>query len=100
MTEATSVTRRLILPPDLNHLALLGRNDEHVRVLESHDVRISVPGREEPERVLRDLVQMLREKPSRRSALLRRDRDDLREADAIDALGARPMSRRARTAGR
>ena len=76
MTEATHVTRRLVLPPDLNHLALLGRNDEHLRSLESrYDVRITARGHDvtlrgeerqvaEAERVLHDLVQMLRERPS------------------------------------
>ena len=76
MTEATQATRRVILPPDLNHLALLGKNDEHVRALETrYDVRITARGHdvtlrgderqvEEVERVIRDLVQMLREKPA------------------------------------
>ena len=40
MTQATQATRRVVLPPDVNHLALVGRNDEHLRVLESnYDVR-------------------------------------------------------------
>jgi len=76
LTEATQATRRVILPPDLNHLALLGKNDEHVRALETrYDVRITARGHdvtlrgderqvEEVERVIRDLVQMLREKPA------------------------------------
>ncbi len=76
MTEATSVTRRLILPPDLNHLALLGRSDEHLRLLESlHDIRITARGHDvtlkgeerqvsEAERVLRGVVDMLREQPA------------------------------------
>jgi phosphate starvation-inducible PhoH-like protein len=76
LTEATSVTRRLILPPDLNHLALLGRNDEHLRLLEAqHDVRITARGHDvtlrgdqrqvgEAERVLRGMVDMLREQPA------------------------------------
>ena len=76
MTEATHVTRRMVLPPDLNHIALLGSNDEHLRSLESrYDVRITARGHDvtlrgeerpvgEAERVLRDLVQMLRERPS------------------------------------
>jgi phosphate starvation-inducible PhoH-like protein len=75
LTEATSVTRRIVLPPDLNHLALLGKNDEHLRTLESqYDVRITARGHDvtlkgeerqvvEAERVLRELVQMLRERP-------------------------------------
>ena len=83
MTEAITATRRLVLPPDLNHLALLGRNDEHVRVLESQfGVRISARGHdvtlrgderqiEEAERVIMDLVQMLREKPSLTAAEVR-----------------------------
>jgi phosphate starvation-inducible PhoH-like protein len=76
LTEAAHATRRVILPPDLNYLALLGRNDEHVRAIESqYDVRITARGHdltvrgdeqqvEGAERVIRDLVQMLREKPS------------------------------------
>jgi phosphate starvation-inducible PhoH-like protein len=76
LTEATHATRRIVLPPDVNHLALLGRNDEHLRALESqYDVRITARGHdvtlrgderqvEETERVLRDLVQMLRDKPA------------------------------------
>jgi len=76
LTEATHATRRVILPPDVNHLALLGRSDEHLRALESqYDVRITARGHditlkgderqvEEAERIIRDLVQMLREKPS------------------------------------
>jgi phosphate starvation-inducible protein PhoH and related proteins len=67
----------------LNHLALLGRNDEHVRAIESqYDVRITVRGHditlrgderqvEAAERVIRDLVQMLREKPSLSAAEVR-----------------------------
>ena len=72
MTEATGVTRRVVLPPDLNHLALLGRHDEHLRALEAqHDVRITARGHDitlrgeergvvETERVLHELVAMLR----------------------------------------
>src|SRR5215468_5815041 len=76
LTEATHATRRVILPPDVNHLALLGRNDEHLRTIESqYDVRLTVRGHdvtlrgeehrvESAERIIQDLVQMLREKPS------------------------------------
>jgi len=76
LTEATGVTRRIVLPPDLNHLALLGRHDEHLRALEAqYDVRITARGHDvtlrgeerqvaEAERVLRELVDMLRERPS------------------------------------
>ncbi len=83
MTEATGVTRRVVLPPDLNHLALLGRHDEHLRALEAqHDVRITARGHDvtlrgeerqvvEAERVLRELVAMLRERPSLGAADIR-----------------------------
>lgn len=76
LTEATHATRRIILPPDLNHLALVGRHDEHLRALENQfDVKITARGHDitlrgeeqqvgAAERVLRDLVQMLRERPS------------------------------------
>ncbi|HTI57140.1 MAG TPA: PhoH family protein, partial [Verrucomicrobiae bacterium] len=82
-TEATGVTRRVVLPPDLNHLALLGRHDEHLRALEAqHDVRITARGHDvtlrgeerqvvEAERVLRELVAMLRERPSLGAADIR-----------------------------
>jgi phosphate starvation-inducible PhoH-like protein len=83
LTEATGVTRRVVLPPDLNHLALLGRHDEHLRALEAqHDVRITARGHDitlrgeergvaETERVLRELVAMLRERPSLTAADIR-----------------------------
>jgi phosphate starvation-inducible PhoH-like protein len=87
LTEATVVTRRLVVPPELNHLALLGRQDEHLRALESrfevratargHDVTLRGEERqvEAAERVLRELMAMLRARPSLsadeiRSALL------------------------------
>ncbi len=72
MTEATSVTRRIDVPPDLNLLALLGRNDEHLRSLESqYRVRISARGHqitlrggesqvEYAERALRALAEVVR----------------------------------------
>jgi phosphate starvation-inducible PhoH-like protein len=83
LTEATSVTRRLVLPPDLNHLALLGKNDEHLRTLETqYDIRITARGHDvtlkgeerqvgEAERVIRELVQMLRERPALGAAEVR-----------------------------
>jgi phosphate starvation-inducible PhoH-like protein len=74
LTEAT-VTRRIEVPADLNLLSLLGRNDEHLRSLESqYGVRITARGHEiqlrgeEPqvahaERVIRALADMLRARP-------------------------------------
>ena len=45
MSEATTVTRRLSLTPDVDLVQLLGRNDDHLRTLESEfDVRIVARG--------------------------------------------------------
>ena len=45
MSEATTVTRRISLAPDVDLLPLLGRNDDHLRTLESElDVRIVARG--------------------------------------------------------
>jgi phosphate starvation-inducible PhoH-like protein len=83
LTEATGVTRRVVLPPDLNHLALLGRHDEHLRALEAqYEVRITARGHDVTvrgeerqvtavEQLLRELVQMLRERPSLAAADIR-----------------------------
>ncbi|MFQ5898964.1 MAG: PhoH family protein [Candidatus Methylomirabilia bacterium] len=47
MTQATSVTRRLLLPSDADLLPLLGRNDENLRALESQlGLRIVARGSE------------------------------------------------------
>ena len=83
MTQVAQATRRVIIPPDLNLLALLGRNDEHLKLLESqYDVKATSRGHdvtlrgEEPriqqaEKVVRDLVEMLRERPSLGAADIR-----------------------------
>ena len=45
MSEATTVTRRISLAPDVELLPLLGRNDDHLKTLESElDVRIVARG--------------------------------------------------------
>ncbi len=76
MTEVASATRRVIIPPDLNLLALLGRNDEHLKMLETqYDVKatsrgydVTLRGEEgrlqQAEKVVRDLIDMLRARPS------------------------------------
>src|SRR6267378_725 len=47
MSEANAVTRRLSLAPDVDLLPLLGRNDDHLRTLESElDVQIVARGHE------------------------------------------------------
>jgi phosphate starvation-inducible protein PhoH and related proteins len=45
LSEATTITRRLSLAPDVDLAHLLGRNDDHIRTLESEfDVRIVARG--------------------------------------------------------
>src|SRR5262249_50744614 len=47
MAPGTDVTRRVVLPASSDLLTLLGRNDEHLRALESqYDVRIVARGHE------------------------------------------------------
>ncbi|HEV8643098.1 MAG TPA: PhoH family protein [Methylomirabilota bacterium] len=47
MSEATTVTRRISLAPEIDLLPLLGRNDDHLRTLEGElDVRIVARGHE------------------------------------------------------
>jgi phosphate starvation-inducible PhoH-like protein len=70
--EATTVTRRIVLAPDVDLLPLLGRSDEHLRLLESAmDVQIVARGHEvvlkgeEPqvartERLLVQLAELVR----------------------------------------
>ena len=45
MSETTAITRRISLAPDLDLLPLLGRNDDHLKTLETElDVRIVARG--------------------------------------------------------
>jgi len=47
LSEATTITRRLSLAPDVDLAQLLGRNDDHLRTLETEfDVRIVARGHE------------------------------------------------------
>jgi len=47
VSEAITVTRRISLAPDVDLLSLLGRNDDHLKTLESTlDVRIVARGHE------------------------------------------------------
>jgi phosphate starvation-inducible PhoH-like protein len=76
VTQVAHATRRVLIPPDLNLLALLGRNDEHLKLLESqYDVKATSRGHDvtlrgeetriqQAEKVVRDLIEMLRERPS------------------------------------
>jgi phosphate starvation-inducible protein PhoH and related proteins len=71
MAAGTTVTRRLPLPASSDLVTLLGRNDEHLRALETqYDVRIVVRGHDltltggerqvaEAERVIRELTEMV-----------------------------------------
>ena len=72
MSEATTITRRISISPDVELLPLLGRNDDHLRTLEHElDVRIVARGHdltlrgEEPqvkkaERALVQLAELVR----------------------------------------
>jgi phosphate starvation-inducible PhoH-like protein len=72
LSQATVVTRRLSLAPDVDLLPLLGRNDDHLRALESElDVRVVARGHEivlkgderqvrKAERALTQLAEMVR----------------------------------------
>jgi len=72
----TEATRRIVVPPDLNLLALLGRNEAHLRTIETqYDVRVTSRGHDitlrgaehqlqEAEKVLRELIDMLRARPT------------------------------------
>ena len=83
MTEATSVTRRIQIPDDFDLMSLLGRNDEHLRALESrYDVRITARGHEitlrgeerqvgQAERILRDLADLMRARAPMSAAEIR-----------------------------
>ncbi|MBI1846359.1 MAG: hypothetical protein HYR86_05245, partial [Candidatus Rokubacteria bacterium] len=45
MSEATTITRRIALAPDVDLLPLLGKNDDHLRTLENElDIRIVARG--------------------------------------------------------
>ena len=72
MSEATTVTRRISLAPDVDLLPLLGRNDDHLRTLEGElDVRIVARGHDimlkgdeqhvrKAERALTQLAELVR----------------------------------------
>jgi phosphate starvation-inducible PhoH-like protein len=72
LSEATQITRRLSLAPDVDLADLLGRNDDHLRTLESEfDVRIVARGHDvmlkgderqvrRAERALTQLAELLR----------------------------------------
>jgi phosphate starvation-inducible PhoH-like protein len=96
LSEATVVTRRLSLAPDVDLLPLLGRNDDHLRTLESEfDVRVVARGHEvtlrgeerqvrRAERALTQLAELVRGgahlRPPEVRAALRMVSDD-EEAD-------------------
>ena len=83
MTEVASATRRVLIPPDLNLLALLGRNDEHLKLLETqYDIKATSRGHDvtlrgdegqiqQAEKLLRELIDMLRARPSLAAADIR-----------------------------
>jgi len=93
VTEVASATRRVLIPPDLNLLALLGRNDEHLKLLETqYNVQVTSRGHDitlrgdegrllQAEKVLRELIDMLRARPSLGAADIR---------SALRIVGAEP----------
>ncbi len=96
MSEATIVTRRISLAPDVDLLPLLGRNDDHLRTLEGElDVRIVARGHEimvkgderqvrKAERALTQLAELIRSGAPVRSVEVRaaiRMLEDDAEAD-------------------
>ena len=92
MSEATIVTRRLSIAPDVDLLPLLGRNDDHLRTLESelavrvvargHDITLRGEERQvrRAERALTQLAELVRSgahlRPPEVRAALRMVTDD------------------------
>ncbi len=84
MSDATIITRRISLAPDVDLLPLLGRNDDHLRMLESElDVRVVARGHDitlkgderqvrKAERALVQLAEIVRavEHPDMKSFIL------------------------------
>ncbi len=94
LSETTAITRRLTLAPDLDLMPLLGRNDDHLRTLESElDIRIVARGHDimlkgderqvkKAERALVQLAELVRAGTPLRAGEVR--------AALRDALGRRP----------
>jgi phosphate starvation-inducible protein PhoH and related proteins len=102
LSEATVVTRRLSLAPDVDLLPLLGRNDDHLRTLESElDVRVVARGHDitlrgeerqvrRAERALTQLAELVRSgaplrPPEVRAALRMLSDDDDADLKAVFA---------------
>ncbi len=102
MSEATVVTRRLSLAPEVDLLPLLGRNDDHLRTLESElDVRVVARGHDitlrgeerqvrRAERALTQLAELVRSgahlrAPEVRAALRMLSDDDDADLKAVFA---------------
>jgi phosphate starvation-inducible PhoH-like protein len=95
LSEATQVTRRIAIAPDVDLLPLLGRNDDHLRTMESElDIRIVARGHEimlkgderqvkTAERALIQLAELVRHGAPVRSAEVRAALRML--ADDVDA---------------
>ena len=96
MSDATTVTRRLSLAPDVDLVQLLGRNDDHLRTLESEfDVRIVARGHDvmlkgderqvqKAERALTQLADLVRTGAPVRAMEVRAAVRMLSEDDAAD----------------
>jgi phosphate starvation-inducible PhoH-like protein len=96
LSEATTITRRLSLAPDVDLLPLLGRNDDHLRTLEGElDVRIVARGHEimlkgderqvrKAERALTQLAELVRAGTPLRGTDIRAAARMVAEDDAAD----------------
>ncbi len=96
MSEATQITRRLSLDPDVDLGDLLGRNDDHLRTLESefavrivargHDVMLKGDERQvrRAERALTQLAELLRSGAPLRGGELRAAVRMIAEDDGAD----------------
>jgi phosphate starvation-inducible PhoH-like protein len=96
LSEAVTVTRRLSIAPDVDLLPLLGRNDDHLRVLENElDVRIVARGHDivlkgeerqvrKAERAITQLAELVRTGAPLRPVEVRAAARMLADDDAAD----------------
>ena len=104
MNETASITRRISLAPDVDLLPLLGRNDDHLRTLESElDIRIVARGHDimlkgdeqqvkKAERALVQLAELVRAGTPLRTGEVRAALDILADANWIRELVTEPSS--------
>ncbi len=96
MSDATTITRRISIAPDVDLLPLLGRNDDHIRMLEGElDVRIVARGHDimlkgderqvrKAERALTQLAELVRSGTPLRTTEVRTAARMVAEDDTAD----------------